>query len=84
VLFCTFLSKIYNFLHFFAKNERVLSMFRAGFLTTTFGVDERRGAREDEDGSRLGLPESGDGVGEFVLEDFDKFLFPFSQLAGTV
>jgi hypothetical protein len=28
-----------------------------------------------EDGLRLGLPESRDGVREFILEDFDDFLF---------
>jgi len=28
-----------------------------------------------EDGPRLGLPEDGDGVVDFVLEDFDDFLF---------
>lgn len=30
-----------------------------------------------EDGSRLGLPEGGDGVGDFVLEDFDEFFVTF-------
>ncbi|MCX5636448.1 MAG: hypothetical protein NTX52_01985 [Planctomycetota bacterium] len=45
-----------------------------------WGRDEERrtkgeGRGKMEDGSRLGLPESEDGVGEFVLEDFDDFLF---------
>jgi hypothetical protein len=61
--------------------EHVLNTF---FALLDFGNrDEERRTRDDggrmtddrmaEDGSRLGLPEGGDGVGEFVLGDFDEF-----------
>ena len=39
------------------------------------------GKRIQEDGSQLGLPEGGDGVGDFVLEDFDEF-FAFRLTIG--
>ena len=55
-----------------------MNRFWADFLTTTFRVDEEWGKKED--GSQLGLPEGGDGVGDFVLEDFDDFLLSVWQL----
>jgi len=40
------------------------------------------GGQKAEDGSQLGLPEGGDGVGDFVLEDFDEF-FAFRLTIGS-